>query len=73
MWRRRERSALEARRSLWWPRPLDVDLLNENAEALLGEHDFRAFTPTEADVAAARATQKNRREVFRTYDSGSRT
>ena len=47
VWRRRERSALEARRSLWWPRPLDVDLLNENARALLGEHDFRAFTPTE--------------------------
>ena len=47
VWRRRERSGLDARRSLWWPRPLDVDLLNENARALLGEHDFRAFTPTE--------------------------
>lgn len=47
VWRRRERSALEARRSLFWPKPLDVDALNENAEALVGEHDFRAFTPTE--------------------------
>ena len=45
--RRRERSALEARRSLWWPRPLDVDALQANAAALAGEHDFRAFTPTE--------------------------
>ncbi|MCW2965061.1 MAG: truA [Actinomycetia bacterium] len=47
VWRRRERSALEARRSLWYPRPLDLEGLNENADALLGEHDFRAFTPAE--------------------------
>jgi tRNA pseudouridine38-40 synthase len=47
VWRRRERSALEAKRSVWWPRPLDLDALNANAEALLGEHDFRAFTPAE--------------------------
>jgi len=47
VWRRRERSALEARRSLWWPRPLDVGALDEQAAAIVGEHDFRAFTPTE--------------------------
>ncbi len=47
VWRRRERSALEARRSLWYPRALDLDALNENAQSLLGEHDFRAFTPAE--------------------------
>jgi tRNA pseudouridine38-40 synthase len=47
VWRRRERSALEARRSLWWPRPLDLDALEESAEAIEGEYDFRAFTPTE--------------------------
>jgi tRNA pseudouridine38-40 synthase len=47
VWRRRERSALEARRSLHWPRPLDLAALHENAQALLGEHDFRAFTPAE--------------------------
>jgi tRNA pseudouridine38-40 synthase len=47
VWRRRERSALEARRALWWPRPLDLDSLQAGAEALEGEHDFRAFTPTE--------------------------
>jgi tRNA pseudouridine38-40 synthase len=47
VWRRRERSALEARRSLWYPRPLDLAALNENAKSLLGEHDFRAFTPAE--------------------------
>jgi tRNA pseudouridine38-40 synthase len=47
VWRRRERSALEARRSLWWPRPLDLEALDANAAVLVGEHDFRAFTPTE--------------------------
>jgi tRNA pseudouridine38-40 synthase len=47
VWRRRNRSALEARRSLWYPRPLDLAGLNENAQSLLGEHDFRAFTPAE--------------------------
>ena len=47
VWRPRERSALEARRSLWWPRALDVDALNANAAALVGEHDFRAFTPAD--------------------------
>ena len=44
---RRARSPLEARRALWWKRPLDVDALREAAALLVGEHDFRAFTPTE--------------------------
>ena len=47
VWRRRERSALEAARALWWPRPFDVAVADAAAQALLGEHDFRAFTPTE--------------------------
>jgi tRNA pseudouridine38-40 synthase len=45
VWRRRERSALEGRRSLWHPHRIDLDALNENARALLGRHDFTAFTP----------------------------
>jgi tRNA pseudouridine38-40 synthase len=44
---RRTRAPLRARRSLWWPRPLDGDDLHVCAAALLGEHDFTAFTPTE--------------------------
>jgi tRNA pseudouridine38-40 synthase len=44
---RRERSALEARRALWWPGPVDLDALVAAAAALPGEHDFRAFTPTQ--------------------------
>ncbi len=41
------RPALDARRVLWWPRPIDVDALERAAALLLGGHDFRAFTPTE--------------------------
>ena len=47
VWRRRDRSALEARRALWHPRPLDIVALDANAQALVGAHDFRAFTPTD--------------------------
>jgi len=52
VWRRRERSALEANRALWWPRPFDVAAADASAQALLGEHDFRAFTPTDTRHAA---------------------
>ncbi len=41
------RSALEAKRSLWWPRPVDLDRLEAQAALLPGEHDFTAFTPAE--------------------------
>ena len=44
---RRSRSALQARRSLWWPRRLDDEALAANAALLVGEHDFTAFTPSE--------------------------
>jgi tRNA pseudouridine38-40 synthase len=44
--RRSERSALEATRALWHPRRLDLAALEESARALVGEHDFRAFTPS---------------------------
>jgi len=44
---RRERSALDARRALWHPRPVDLAALDAAAGVLVGEHDFRAFTPTD--------------------------
>jgi tRNA pseudouridine38-40 synthase len=44
---RRAPSPLESRRALWWPRPIEFDVLTAAAAALPGEHDFRAFTPTE--------------------------
>jgi len=37
----------EERRALWFPRPLDVPALEACASALVGEHDFTAFTPTD--------------------------
>jgi tRNA pseudouridine38-40 synthase len=40
-------SPFEKRRSWWVSRPLDEDALNAAAAALVGEHDFRAFTPTQ--------------------------
>jgi tRNA pseudouridine38-40 synthase len=45
--RRRARSPFEARRAWWYPYALDEERLAESADLLLGEHDFRAFTPTE--------------------------
>jgi tRNA pseudouridine38-40 synthase len=44
---RRQRSAFEHGRSLWWPHALDPDALHACAAALPGTHDFTAFTPTE--------------------------
>jgi tRNA pseudouridine38-40 synthase len=44
---RRTPSPLEARRALWWPRPVDEAALAAAAALLPGEHDFRAFTPSE--------------------------
>jgi tRNA pseudouridine38-40 synthase len=47
IYRRRTPSPFEQRRSWWVSRPLDEERLAESAALLLGEHDFRAFTPTE--------------------------
>jgi tRNA pseudouridine38-40 synthase len=47
VWRRETHSPLELRRSLWWPRPVDEGGLEASAALLVGEHDFKAFTPTE--------------------------
>jgi len=47
IYRRRSRSAFEAHRSWWYPRPLDENRLADSADLLVGEHDFRAFTPAD--------------------------
>jgi tRNA pseudouridine38-40 synthase len=47
VYRRREPSPFETRRSWWYPHPLDEERLAVAAELVEGEHDFRAFTPTE--------------------------
>lgn len=46
---RRERSVFLRGRALWWGRPLEREALQECARALLGAHDFTAFTPTQTD------------------------
>jgi tRNA pseudouridine38-40 synthase len=43
------RNPFERRYALWWPRPLDRDALEECASALIGTHDFTAFTPSETE------------------------
>jgi tRNA pseudouridine38-40 synthase len=47
VWCREAHSPLERRRSLWLPRAVDEEALGASAALLVGEHDFRAFTPTE--------------------------
>ncbi len=49
VWCRRERSPFEVNRSLWHSRPLELQRLNAAAAMVIGEHDFRAFTPTETE------------------------
>ena len=47
IYRRRLPSPFESGRSWWIPRPLDEERLFQSADLLVGEHDFRAFTPTD--------------------------
>ncbi|HET9675760.1 MAG TPA: tRNA pseudouridine(38-40) synthase TruA [Gaiellaceae bacterium] len=47
IWRRRTPSPFELGRSWWLSRPFDEEKLADAADVVLGEHDFRAFTPTE--------------------------
>ncbi|MEK6274164.1 MAG: tRNA pseudouridine(38-40) synthase TruA [Actinomycetota bacterium] len=46
IWRRRTRSPFEENRSFWYPHPIDYAALADSGDLLIGEHDFRAFTPT---------------------------
>ena len=43
------RDPFEQGRALWWRHPLDRAALDACAEAVLGSHDFRAFTPTQTE------------------------
>jgi tRNA pseudouridine38-40 synthase len=42
-------SPFEQGRALWWPHRVDREALDACAAALLGTHDFTAFTPTQTD------------------------
>jgi tRNA pseudouridine38-40 synthase len=52
-------SAFERGRALWWRHRLDFAALQECAAALVGTHDFTAFTPTDT------YHQRFTRDVFR--------
>jgi tRNA pseudouridine38-40 synthase len=55
------RSVFECGRALHWPHPVDLDALSACASALVGEHDFTAFTPTDT------YHQRFSREVLAAY------
>src|SRR4051794_7176043 len=44
---RRTPSPFERGRALWWPHAVDFTVLEACAAALVGTHDFTAFTPTD--------------------------
>ena len=75
--RRRTRSPFDARRALWWPRPLDDDALAEAGRLLHGNHDFTAFTPTETRhgtftrTVAAAAWERHGEELHFTVTADS--
>jgi tRNA pseudouridine38-40 synthase len=46
---RRPSSPFERGRALWWPHRIDREGLDACAAALLGRHDFTAFTPTQTE------------------------
>ena len=43
------RDPFEEGRALWWRHRVDRDLLDECAAAVVGKHDFTAFTPTQTE------------------------
>jgi tRNA pseudouridine38-40 synthase len=43
------REPFERGRALWWRHPGDRELLDRCAEAVVGNHDFTAFTPTQTE------------------------
>jgi tRNA pseudouridine38-40 synthase len=55
------RSALSPGTALWWPHRVDVGALEACAAALVGTHDFTAFTPSETEHV------RFSRDVFSAY------
>ena len=54
IWNHPIRSALWRKRALWVPKPLDLDYLNQLAQGILGEKDFKSFqtsgTPVKSTI-----------------------
>jgi tRNA pseudouridine38-40 synthase len=49
---------LQARYTLAWPRPLDLDRLDDAARALVGEHDFAAYCRRREYATTVRAVSR---------------
>jgi tRNA pseudouridine38-40 synthase len=69
------RGVFEQGRSLWWPHELDREALTACARALVGTHDFTAFTPTDTDHVrfervVLRAEWKESRVQWRDVEDG---
>ncbi len=62
------RPALDQGRVLHWPHRIDLPLLARCAEALVGTHDFTAFTPTESEHV--RFEREVHTAYWRTADHG---
>jgi tRNA pseudouridine38-40 synthase len=45
----RVRDPFEERRALWWRHAVDRDVLDAASAAVVGKHDFTAFTPTQTE------------------------
>jgi tRNA pseudouridine38-40 synthase len=43
------RDPFELRTALWWRYPLELELLERCADAVVGHHDFTAFTPAQSE------------------------
>ena len=43
------RDPFELRTALWWRYPLELELLERCADAVVGRHDFTAFTPAQSE------------------------
>ncbi|HEY4278878.1 MAG TPA: tRNA pseudouridine(38-40) synthase TruA [Conexibacter sp.] len=76
---RRSRSAHERGRALWWPNRLDRDALRACAAAVVGTHDFTAFTPSETvhvrfvrEVMVARWVEEGTRASCGRSEAGER-
>ncbi len=72
---RRARSAFERGRAFWWTGELDLQTLCQCAAAVVGTHDFTAFTPTETEHSrfrcdVLRAEWRARRRRARVLDRG---
>jgi tRNA pseudouridine38-40 synthase len=56
IWTRREKPALLRDRVLWYSYPLDIELLDQCAALLVGDHDFEAFTLSDQPYRSYRRT-----------------